>query len=229
MLMSVAGVGGWGRRLRSMQDGTRQCNLPASSTRERADAMTYITRLLIPLLLWAGPAQAASPAQVTVERQAGFTRVYGTVRVAADAATAWATLTDYDRMSGFVPGLTVSRRTGEERGIKLVEQRGEIRSGNLRMAYGNMLRIRELPPHGLDVTFVEGTFRNTQGAWRVEPRGGELTLSYGLILDAASMPPMMINSPLMPEQVRLWAEAMAAEIERRQAAASVRPRNPYLP
>jgi carbon monoxide dehydrogenase subunit G len=191
--------------------------------------MTYITRILIPLFLWASPAPAATPAQVVVERQAGFTRVYGTLRVAADAATAWATLTDYDRMSGFVPGLAVSRRTGEERGIKLVEQRGEIRSGNLRVSYGNLLRVREMPPHGLDVTFAEGTFRNTQGAWRIAQQGRELTLSYGLILDAASMPPMMLNSPLMPEQVRLWAEAMAAEIERRQAAAPARPHNPYLP
>lgn len=182
-------------------------------------ASGYGLRVLL-LLCIAELAQASPTARVVVERGPSLTRVSGEVSVTAEVATAWSVLTGYERMSDFVPGLTVSRVLASDDGTRQIEQRGEIRSGNLRMVYGNLLRVRELPPHDLEVEFVQGTFRGTRGTWNLRPQRGALAIGYRLDLDPATLSPLMIASPVMPEQVRLWAEALGSEVERRQKLAA---------
>jgi len=55
------------------------------------------------------PAAAADTPDVQVQVQVGVFRVGAASTVAADAATAWAVLTDYDRLTEFVPDLETSR------------------------------------------------------------------------------------------------------------------------
>ncbi|MCJ7798265.1 MAG: hypothetical protein MUP33_00620, partial [Polaromonas sp.] len=71
-------------------------------------------RLALLTLLWctAGPASAASaPDKVVVQawRRGDAVQVHAQATVTAPHALIWRTLTDYDRLAGFVPGISQSR------------------------------------------------------------------------------------------------------------------------
>lgn len=82
------------------------------------------------VLLASTPAAAASP-QVDVRREAGAFLVRAEVELDADQHTAWQTLTDYEQLSQFVPGIRSARvlarvASGKSERL-LVEQEGEFR------------------------------------------------------------------------------------------------------
>jgi hypothetical protein len=76
---------------------------------------------------WAGAAIGADQVSVEAMRQGTAVAINAQATLKAPHALIWATLTDYDHLTGFIPGMTASRVV-ERRGggVIIVEQTGAV-------------------------------------------------------------------------------------------------------
>lgn len=131
-----------------------------------------------------------------------------------DVAAAWSVLTDYARFPRFVPGIHVSRVLERSDGAVLVEQRGEIGAGQLRVPYDGLLRIEETPHERIRIQFVSGPFKDARGEWGIQA-GKPPRLGYRLHMDLMKSPfPPPLAPGIAEQQVRTWVEVFAREMER---------------
>lgn len=166
------------------------------------------------LSLWLAINLAHAETGMRVRQDGMLLTVEGSLATPVDAARAWRVLTDYARFPEFVPGIHGNRLVREQDGFKFVEQRGEVVTGAFRMAYGGILRIQEFRPDGLRIQFISGPFKDAEGEWRVQA-GQPLRLSYRLRMDLMKSPfPPPLAPGIAEQQVRVWVEAFAREMEK---------------
>ena len=116
------------------------------------------------------------PIEQQIERLPNATRrLAAQLRLPLEIEEVWAVLTDYDRLTSFIPNLISSRVVSRE-GLEVVlEQEGAQRFAGLRFTAKVTLELRERRPDGmLDFRMVSGDFRRFEGAWFVcpDPLGG---------------------------------------------------------
>lgn len=191
--------------------------------------------LLAALASGAAPVWAAPTADLAVTRDGSRFTVRAVGAVPADLPLAWATIVDYDAMTRFVPGLQRARvlaREGERRTVEFVSNAGSFLFDRpVRMR----LSIEHAPPHRVDgrllPDWVDGA-PPSLAAYRgyylltavpVDGRPG-IRLEFGAELDVgADESPLLLavlGSWSLRSSVRGQFEALLAEIERRQTAAS---------
>jgi ribosome-associated toxin RatA of RatAB toxin-antitoxin module len=170
---------------------------------------------LLGMTLFAGDGMAASLPTVNFQQQGTRLLVSGELVVPVAAATAWAVLTDYERIPEFVPGMRVSRIIEKNDNTRVLEQQGEMLANNMRMLYLGTLRIVEEPSSRLHVQFLSGTFRNMQGEWTLKGKGDPVTLAYQLDYDTGTPYPSPVMVGMLQQQVIHWVSSLAAEMERR--------------
>jgi ribosome-associated toxin RatA of RatAB toxin-antitoxin module len=179
-------------------------------------AALIVTRILLGMaLIGGGQVMAAAPPAVNFQQQGTHLLVSGELTVPVSPATAWAVLTDYERVPEFVPGMRVSRVLEQSGNTRLVEQQGEMQANNMRMLYMGTLRITEEPTSRLSVQFLSGTFRNMQGQWTLQGKRAPVTLAYQLDFDAGTPYPSPVMVGMLQQQVIHWVTSLAAEMERR--------------
>jgi hypothetical protein len=86
--------------------------------------------LLLNTAVWlalAGKALAAGPLEVTAKRVGDLFEVRASATVLAPLPVVWGTLTDYERLPEFIPGLQRSRIIRRNGATTTVEQTGEAR------------------------------------------------------------------------------------------------------
>ena len=169
-------------------------------------------------LIWLGMAAVLGAGNGLSVRQEGtLLTVEGELQTSADAATAWAVLTDYPRFPEFVPGILSNRVLESRPNAKLIEQRGEVVSGPFRLAYSGQMQVDERPGQGLEILFLSGPFKDVRGEWKMES-GRPLKMIYRMRMDLAKSP---VPPPLAPsiaeQQVRTWVDVFGREMERRKA------------
>lgn len=178
-------------------------------------ALIVIRILLGMALVGGGQVMAAAPPAVNFQQQGTHLLVSGELTVPVSPATAWAVLTDYERVPEFVPGMRVSRVLEQSGNTRVVEQQGEMQANNMRMLYMGTLRITEEPSSRLSVQFLSGTFRNMQGQWTLQGKRAPVTLAYQLDFDAGTPYPSPVMVGMLQQQVIHWVTSLAAEMERR--------------
>lgn len=178
-------------------------------------ALIVIRILLGMALVGGGQVMAAAPPAVNFQQQGTHLLVSGELTVPVSPATAWAVLTDYERVPEFVPGMRVSRVLEQSGNTRVVEQQGEMQANNMRMLFMGTLRITEEPTSRLSVQFLSGTFRNMQGQWTLQGKRAPVTLAYQLDFDAGTPYPSPVMVGMLQQQVILWVGSLAAEMERR--------------
>ncbi|MGD1906102.1 MAG: SRPBCC family protein [Leptolyngbyaceae cyanobacterium] len=129
-------------------------------------------------------------------------RIKATIAVPGSLEQVWQLLTDYDRLSDFIPNLTLSRRIPHpEQGIRL-EQIGSQCFLNIKFCARVVLDMAEQFPHRLDFNMVEGDFRDFYGCWSLEtlesPEGPQIYLGYELTLH----PPRSVPVQLIERHLR---------------------------
>lgn len=143
----------------------------------------------------------------------------GFVRAAPQQA--WSVLTDYDRLSEFVPDLLSSKVVARGAHEAVVEQRSE--AGFLFISHPIHLVVRatEQPFSSIDVALVSGDMQRYSAHWELAPatRDG---LQGTLIRYAGTMEPDFFIPPLVGESmvqasVKKMVEAVVREIDRRSA------------
>jgi len=176
---------------------------------------TLLQSLLISCLLVL-PASAAD-IQMQVRQDGSMLTVEGKLKVAVNPNAAWAVLTDYARYPEFVPGINSSRILEQRGNLKLIEQRGVINGGQIRMPFQGAIQVaehkRDDQPESIMISFISGPLKDVQGEWNIQP-AKPLELAYSMKLDLMKSPfppPMAVT--IIEQQVRTWVEAFANEMQ----------------
>jgi hypothetical protein len=182
--------------------------------------------LLFAGLFLAGPAGSAATESAWVKADAGLTGVHirASMAVKSDAATLWATLTDYNRLTEFVPSLTISRVVSAPGKPKRVEQRADSGVFSFVMPDHVVLAMEEAPPDRIRFRAVSGSVVAMAGEWRILGTTNPVRLTYRSHVIPMVPPPPLLTDGFIEDEVRKRFEAVAMEAERRS---SVRPLSPY--
>ncbi len=168
-------------------------------------------------LIWLGMTVVhGAETGLSVRQEGTQLTVEGWLKTSVDSATAWAVLTDYPRFPEFVPGIHANQVVEAKNGVKLIEQRGEVISGPVRLPYTGQIRVEEHPGEGLVILFLSGPFKDVRGEWNIEP-GRPLKMIYRMRMDLMKSPfPPPLAPAIAEQQVRTWVEVFGREMERRE-------------
>lgn len=164
----------------------------------------------------AGRVCAAEDISIEAERHGSAVHVTARATLRAPHDLVWKTLTDYDRLREFIPGIHSSRLIERRGPAAIVEQTGEARL--LLFSYPIEVTVQTIQrsPNAIDVHLIKGNLKQLSGGYRIEPLpGGLLLLRWsGVIEPEAALPPL-IGEYLMRANVEDQFLGMVREIERR--------------
>lgn len=169
--------------------------------------------------LGAGSARAAEDLSVEAARKGAFVEVKARATIDAPLSVIWTTLTDYERLPEFVPGLKKSRVTSRSGSTVVVEQSGEARFLVFTFPIDVVLESVEKPPYSIRVRALSGTLRYLEGGYEVEPDQdpGKFILRWtGTIAPDVSLPPLF-GEVVMRMSIEDQFTGMVREIDRREA------------
>ncbi|MCE2691900.1 MAG: SRPBCC family protein [Rubrivivax sp.] len=102
--------------------------MPRARTRPASRAMAgRALRCGVAVALWVLATAAQAAPEIHVDRDGDRFTVSATALLDADAKTAWDTLTDYERLPQFVPGITRTRIVQAQPQRPVIEYEGEFR------------------------------------------------------------------------------------------------------
>lgn len=167
--------------------------------------------------------QAAEDFLVEAQRKGELIEVRARAIVEAPLATVWATLTDYERLPEFVPGIRKSKVIARRGPTATVEQSGEARFLFFTYLIEVTVDSTERPPF-IEVKRVSGNVKHLEGRYETEVlEGGRKVLLRwnGAIAPDISLPPL-IGEVLMRLSIEDQFGGMVREIERREAVRRLR-------
>jgi ribosome-associated toxin RatA of RatAB toxin-antitoxin module len=175
---------------------------------------------LLILAAWLEVAVGAEQVSVEASRQGTAVAIKARATIKAPYALIWQTLTDYDHLSEFIPGMTTSRVVERRGGISIVEQTGE--AGFLFFTYPIevLVESREEPPAFIGMRILKGNLKQLDGGYRIEKtghKGDEFVLRWSGIIERPISLPLFITVPLMRANIADQFRGMVREIERREA------------
>jgi len=173
--------------------------------------------LCVALFCGAGAARGADEVSVEATRRDDALEVVCRVLLDAPFDLIWQTLTDYDRLAEFIPGMRRSRLIERQGAVAIVEQSGD--AGFLFFSFPLDVTIAstERPPHVLEVKLLKGDLKRLDGSYRIEPQpDGRILLTWKGTIEALSMPPLL-GELVMRSNVADQFHGMVREIERRDA------------
>lgn len=151
----------------------------------------------------------------------------------ADALTVWETITDYDALPGFMPGIRSCRvleREGSPRGLERlkVEQKGEFRfllfaqSMTVVVAIEHeRMRVADAKAVSFDLGFLKrSAIEIFEGRYELLPvkgrgKSARLPLRYTAVIGLKLPPPPSIGSIAVRHNLEAQLKAVAAEVARR--------------
>ena len=183
------------------------------------------------LALISSPAFAADDLTVVAERKGEFVEVRARATLDAPLSLIWTTLTDYERLPQFIPGLKKSRVLSRHGSVVVVEQSGEARFLMFSFPIDVTLESVEKPPTSIRVRAISGSFLYLDGAYLVEPdpaRAGFVLTWTGTIAPDVSLPPL-IGEFVLRISLEDQFSGMVREIERRESVRRVRGKDAARP
>jgi ribosome-associated toxin RatA of RatAB toxin-antitoxin module len=185
--------------------------------------------------LWAHGALAASAVDVRTSRQGDVIEVHAKATIKAHMEVVWATLTDYERLPEFIPGLKKSRVIARKGSTATIEQSGVAQFLFITVPIEVTLESTERAPHSIEVRRVAGTVRQLQGRYETEamPDHHHVQLRWTGSIEPENRLPPLVGESIMRQSILSQFTGMVREIERREAvrkrpAASSLPTNPAL-
>jgi len=166
-----------------------------------------------------------------VTRDAAGYRVDASADLEADLSLVWETLTDYEKLPQFVPGIRSVRvlATHEESGRQrlLIEQAGELRFLFFSRRVAVLLDVEHQPqwrvearalprPRGADSS--EASLNQFEGTYTLMPIPGGVRLGYRARFTPEFALPPILGSLAVRRTMQAQFEAMLAEIDRRRLA-----------
>jgi ribosome-associated toxin RatA of RatAB toxin-antitoxin module len=151
---------------------------------------------------------------VQVVRHGDSFEVEATADIDAGVGDAWKVLTDYDRLSEFIPGMLESRVVSRDGFSVVVDQRGETSVLFFTYPIRVRLAIEEQPYERIVSTAISGNFKDLTGVYALQARGDGLTLRYeGKFTPDFAYPPLL-GTLIVRSTVEKRFGAMVQEIEK---------------
>jgi ribosome-associated toxin RatA of RatAB toxin-antitoxin module len=169
----------------------------------------------ISCLLLVCVAAVATAADVSVQatRDGEAVEVEAVAEIAVGLARAWEVLTDYNRLSEFVPDLHESRVISRQGASAVVEQKGAARFLFFSYPIEVRLAVTEHPRQRIESRAVAGNFRELRSVYTLEPREGGVRLRYqGRLVPDFQLP--LFHTYVLKSSVEATFRAMVEEIER---------------
>jgi len=189
---------------------------------------TLRERLVCCLMVWMGmlcPVQAArsadepplvSGSDVRVERNGGGFTVDLTLYAPVAPALAWEVLTDFDRMSEFVPNLISSRVTERNENLIKVQQKGVAHYGIISVNFESIQETRLSPQREINAHGVGGNFLRMDSVMLLQAEGAGTRLDYHAdVLPDFWFPPF-IGPTLARRDIAEQFTGMLREMSRRR-------------
>jgi ribosome-associated toxin RatA of RatAB toxin-antitoxin module len=182
-------------------------------------ARTKVFPLLI-LTAWAGVAIGAEQVSVEASRQGAAVAVKARATIKAPYALIWQTITDYDHLSEFIPGMMTSHVIERRGSAAIVEQTGKAGFFLFTYPIEVVVESREEPPAFIRMRVLKGNLKQLDGGYRIEKTGykdDEFVLRWSGIIERPISLPLFITVPLMRANISDQFRSMVKEIERREA------------
>ena len=175
------------------------------------------------VFLWATGAGAAEDLSVEAVRRGAAVEVRARATLDASHAVVWDTLTDYNRLSEFIPGMQKSRIIEWRGSEAIVEQLGEAKFLFFSFPIDVTVGSTSQPPDQIRVRVLKGNLKRLEGGYRIEhtPAGRVVLHWDGLIEPDAILPPLL-GEAVMRANIEDQFTGMVNEIERREAARRAR-------
>jgi ribosome-associated toxin RatA of RatAB toxin-antitoxin module len=161
-------------------------------------------------------AQEAAVVDVLAERNGDLIDVRALAVVRASLAVVWGTLTDYERLPEFIPGIETSRIIDRQGATITVAQTGQARFLFLTLPIAVTLQSTERPPHVVEVRRIAGSVRHLQGRYEAEqlPDRKVRLRWIGSVSLHPDLPPL-IGMTLARLSIQEQFQGMVREIENR--------------
>jgi carbon monoxide dehydrogenase subunit G len=187
------------------------------STRRRA--VSFVRTAVLSAAAWAASPAGAADIVLSIEHEGPVTLVRAYARIAANAATAWRVLTDYDRYDRFIPGVRASRTLVRDGAHVTVAQSDDVAIGVLPLRVDVTYDIVESPPDRLRSHAHAGALPALDSVYALVPDGAGVRLDYvGRIEGGLPLIAPVARSTLAASVARQF-KALAGEIERRTVVA----------
>lgn len=161
---------------------------------------------------------AAENVSVQAEGRGAVISVEARARIAAPLSLIWDTLTDYERLSDFIPGMRSSRVIARRGSSAIVEQKGQAGFLIFNYPIDVVVESVELPPGVIEIHVLRGNLRQLNGRYLIEqdPSDAErYLLRWQGTIEPALALPSIIAAPLVRASIREQFLGIVGEIERR--------------
>ena len=185
----------------------------------RRQCWTRIFALAL-FIAWAEIANSTEEVFVEATTQGTAVAINAQAAIKAPYAVIWQTLTDYDHLSEFIPGMTASHVIERRGSIAIVEQSGKARFLLFSHPIDVMVESREEPPASIGMRVIKGNLKQLDGGYRIEKASGrddEYVLRWSGIIERPSLLPPFIAVRLMRANIAQQFRGMVNEIVRREA------------
>jgi hypothetical protein len=173
----------------------------------------WLTGLLLVAACWFGALAAETRVEVARANE-GF--VIDAILVApVPLREAWAVLTDFDAMSGFVPDLLSSRVTRRSGTRLQVEQHGVIRLGPFLRDFRAVREIELTPFERVSSHLISGTLRKVDTETRFAPVADGTEVRHHVELSVESWMPDVLIEVYLRQEISQQLTAMVQEMQRR--------------
>lgn len=161
-------------------------------------------------------AQEAAVVDVLAERNGDLIDVRALAVVRASLAVVWGTLTDYERLPEFIPGIETSRIIDRQGATITVAQTGQARFLFLTLPIDVTLLSTERPPNVVEVRRIAGSVRHLQGRYEAQqlPDRRVRLRWIGSVSPQTDLPPL-IGTTLARLSIQEQFQGMVREIESR--------------
>jgi ribosome-associated toxin RatA of RatAB toxin-antitoxin module len=158
----------------------------------------------------------AAQIEIATSHKADVVDVRVQAVIAAPPQVIWATLTDYERLPDFVPGLKVSKVIERRGSVTTVKQSGVAQFLFFKIPIEVTVESKEAWPV-LEAKRVSGTVRQLQGRYEmiITPDSPTVKLIWTGVIEPENSLPPLIGESLMRRSIREQFTGMVREIERR--------------
>lgn len=170
----------------------------------------------------AGSIHAASDFSVKTDKRGNEVHVDARAVLNVPLALVWQTLTDYDHLADFIPGIARSRLIEYRGTAAIVEQYGEAGFLFFKVPIDVVVESLELAPNVIEVRVIKGNLKKLDGRYEIEegstPSDPVVLRWRGTIEPETKLPPL-VGEMILRANVSDQFRGMVREIERRHGQA----------
>lgn len=165
----------------------------------------------------------ASKVSVEARLDGSGVAVKAASRIKCPYSLIWETLTDYDHLAGFIPGISESRVVEREGAAAIVHQRGHASFLFLSVPLDVVVESLEEPPSRIGIRVLKGNLKRLDGGYQINEipdTCDEYLLGWSGLIEPSVPMPLIFAVPFLRAHIEDQFSGMVREIERRCAETS---------